>query len=183
MQTIDNILYLLSKLFYIPVVIALFLLLIFTVFQLGQFLAEALRRISNKNYYTKLSVREMRLVKRMDKAAAEIALENIIHEQQKKNISKINAAKYAVKIGPTAGLIGTLMPMAKALAGLSEGNLNSLSGQMITAFSTTVLGLIIGGIAYSIAHIRIKWQKADRYQLGIKAENIFKGFNTTDEIS
>ncbi|OJU28252.1 MAG: hypothetical protein BGN92_03860 [Sphingobacteriales bacterium 41-5] len=174
MQTIEKVLYLLSEFFYIPVVATLFLLLAFLTFSLGEFLAEALRRTKNKNYYIAAKLQEMQPAKDMSSPEAEAMLEHIIHEQQNPNTRKINAARYCVKIGPTAGLIGTLTPMAKALAGLSEGNLNSLSGQMITAFSTTVLGLIIGGIAYSVAHVRIKWQKHDRYKLGVEAENIFK---------
>lgn len=174
MQTIENVTYILSKFFYIPVVVALFLLLVFTLYNLGVFIAEALKRLKKKDTYVSGPLQQMQAAKNVSKADAEILLETIIHAQQRKNINNIQKAKYCVKIGPTAGLIGTLTPMASALAGLAEGNMNSLAAQMITAFSTTVLGLVIGGIAYSIAHIRNRWLKADRYKLGLEAETIFK---------
>ncbi|MCF3108101.1 MotA/TolQ/ExbB proton channel family protein [Niabella sp. CC-SYL272] len=174
MQTIDRFLYLLSTFFYIPVVVGLIFLLLFILFQFGQFLAVAYKRLRDKHSTTTAYIARMQQGSAPDPAKTEIALRVLIHQQQHRNARKIQAARYCVKIGPTAGLIGTLTPMAKALAGLSQGDLTSLAGQMITAFSTTVLGLIIGGIGYSIAHVRIKWQQADRYRLELEAEHIYQ---------
>ena len=90
-------------------------------------------------------------------------------------MQQIQSARYSVKMGPTLGLIGTLTPMAKALSSLSQGNLNSLSSQMISAFSTTIIGLVVGGIAYSIMHARLKWQRKDIYELSKLAEEKLAG--------
>lgn len=37
---------------------------------------------------------------------------------------------------------------------LNEGDLGQLSGQLVVAFSTTVVGLLIGGVSYAIAMSR-----------------------------
>ena len=50
------------------------------------------------------------------------------------------------RLGPMTGLLGTLIPMGPALDGLANGDIAQLAGQMQIAFTTTVIGLVIGGI-------------------------------------
>jgi len=52
------------------------------------------------------------------------------------------------------GLVGTLLPLGPGLMALNDGNLGMLSSQLVVAFSTTVVGLLIGGISYAIAMAR-----------------------------
>ena len=54
------------------------------------------------------------------------------------------------KLGPITGLVGTLIPMGPALQGLADGNIQQLAQQMQIAFTTTVIGLIIGAIGFSL---------------------------------
>ena len=49
-----------------------------------------------------------------------------------------------VKVGPSLGLLGTLIPMGSSLASLATGNLEAMAGQMIVAFTTTIIGLATG---------------------------------------
>lgn len=175
LKTLESLLYLLSNLFIYPVLIGLFLLLAALIFSLGGFAGEALRRLKDKNWFTAIYLKKLEQLTGHEAAVLEIELQHVLEQAQQKSLRPIQQARYAVKIGPTLGLIGTLTPMAKALSGLSQGNLQSLSDQMITAFSTTVIGLVIGGIAYSIMHIRIKWQRKDLYQLSRVAEEKLLG--------
>ena len=57
------------------------------------------------------------------------------------------------KLGPITGLVGTLIPMGPALQGLADGNIQQLAQQMQIAFTTTVIGLIIGAIGFSLYQI------------------------------
>lgn len=57
------------------------------------------------------------------------------------------------KLGPITGLMGTLIPMGPALQGLAEGNIEQLASQMQIAFTTTVIGLIIGAIGFILYQI------------------------------
>jgi len=64
-------------------------------------------------------------------------------------------------MGPILGLMGTLIPMGPALAGLSAGDIASMSQQMQIAFNTTVLGLVIGCIGYLLLQTRQRWYAED----------------------
>lgn len=174
---LETALYLLSKLFFYPVVICLFILLAHVFFATGGFAREAFIRWKNETYYFApflVALQNKPAYEHSDQYEAH--LENILLESRERNNKKISAARYCVKMGPTLGLIGTLTPMANALAGLATGDLSALSGQMISAFSTTVLGLIVGGIAYTLAHVRLKWQRQDDLILSREADRRFFEF-------
>ena len=57
------------------------------------------------------------------------------------------------KLGPVLGLVGTLIPMGPALEGLAQGNIVQLAEQMQVAFTTTVVGLIIGGLGFVLLQL------------------------------
>lgn len=52
------------------------------------------------------------------------------------------------KLGPILGLMGTLIPMGPALQGLANGDIAQLANQMQVAFTTTVVGLLVGAIGF-----------------------------------
>lgn len=66
----------------------------------------------------------------------------------------VNRTRVPVRLGPLLGLIGTLIPLGPGLMALNEGDLGRLSSQLVVAFSTTVVGLLIGGLSYAIAMAR-----------------------------
>ncbi len=59
---------------------------------------------------------------------------------------KLASLNRLARLGPMTGLLGTLIPMGPALDGLANGDIARLAGQMQVAFTTTVIGLVIGGI-------------------------------------
>jgi biopolymer transport protein ExbB/TolQ len=67
----------------------------------------------------------------------------------------------ATRVGPMLGLVGTLIPLGPALTGLAEGNMETLSGNLIIAFATTVFGILIGGLAYAMGLVRRAWYEQD----------------------
>lgn len=176
-QFLEKALYLLSKLFFYPVIICLFILLGYVFFAIGGFAKEAYIRWRHPGHYIKPFLTALQTERESTlEDEYEAYLDNILIESKKKNNYKLSAARYCVKMGPTLGLIGTLTPMANALAGLSTGDLSALSGQMISAFSTTVLGLIVGGIAFTLAHVQLKWQHQDELILNNEADRQFFKF-------
>jgi len=50
--------------------------------------------------------------------------------------------------------MGTLIPISPALVALAAGDVKTLSANLIIAFSTTVVGLLIGAIAYLVSLAR-----------------------------
>ena len=57
-------------------------------------------------------------------------------------------------MGPALGLMGTLIPLSPALAGLASGDVETLTDNLRVAFSVTVAGLLIGAIAFAMSLIR-----------------------------
>ncbi len=69
--------------------------------------------------------------------------------------------KSLAKLGPILGLMGTLIPMGPALVGLAAGDIASMAENMQVAFSTTVVGLVVGGIGYILNQVRQRWCAKD----------------------
>jgi biopolymer transport protein ExbB/TolQ len=67
---------------------------------------------------------------------------------------KLGRTRLLVRVGPALGLMGTLIPLSPALDGLARGNVNELSQDLRVAFSVTVLGLLIGAVAFAITLYR-----------------------------
>lgn len=71
-----------------------------------------------------------------------------------RSLRKLERTRMLVRFGPALGLMGTLIPLSPALEGLANGNVKLLSENLRVAFSVTVLGLLIGAIAFSISLVR-----------------------------
>lgn len=67
---------------------------------------------------------------------------------------RLERTRMLVRFGPALGLMGTLIPLSPALTGLASGNVHQLTSNLRVAFSVTVLGLLIGAIAFSISLVR-----------------------------
>jgi biopolymer transport protein ExbB/TolQ len=70
------------------------------------------------------------------------------------SLRRLERTRLLVRAGPALGLMGTLIPLSPALAGLAEGDVAQLSSNLRLAFSITVLGLLIGLLAFGISLMR-----------------------------
>jgi biopolymer transport protein ExbB/TolQ len=64
---------------------------------------------------------------------------------------RLARSRMLVRAGPALGLMGTLIPLSPALTGLANGNTAALSSNLRVAFSVTVVGLLIGAVAFGLA--------------------------------
>jgi biopolymer transport protein ExbB/TolQ len=71
-----------------------------------------------------------------------------------RSLKRLERTRLLVRAGPALGLMGTLIPLSPALAGLASGNVQALSDNLRVAFSVTVLGLLIGAVAFAISLVR-----------------------------
>ncbi|HPJ83467.1 MAG TPA: MotA/TolQ/ExbB proton channel family protein [Methanothrix sp.] len=78
--------------------------------------------------------------------------------------------KIGVRVGPMLGLMGTLIPMGPALISLSQGDIQQMADSLVIAFSTTVIGLAVGGICYGVYTVRNRWYRQDLSDLEYAAE-------------
>jgi biopolymer transport protein ExbB/TolQ len=70
------------------------------------------------------------------------------------SLRRLERTRLLVRFGPALGLMGTLIPLSPALAALARGDVTRLSSELRVAFSVTVLGLLIGAVAFAISLIR-----------------------------
>lgn len=78
---------------------------------------------------------------------------------------RLERTRILVRLGPILGLMGTLIPISPALVGLAKGDVQTLSNNLVIAFSTTVVGLLIGGLAYVITTFRDRYYQQDVVEL------------------
>ena len=73
----------------------------------------------------------------------------------------VRCSDLIVRLGPVFGLLGTLIPLGPGIIALGQGDTYTLSQSLLTAFDTTVLGLICAAVCTVISTIRKKWYKND----------------------
>ena len=74
------------------------------------------------------------------------------------------------KLGPILGLMGTLIPMGPALAGLASGDIASMAYNMQSAFATTVVGLVAGAVGFLTQQVKQRWYLQDMTNLEFLSE-------------
>lgn len=65
------------------------------------------------------------------------------------------------RLGPMFGLAGTLIPLGPGLRQLHGGNLAGLGEQLAVAFATTVAGLFVCAVCYTVAGLRGRWYEQE----------------------
>jgi len=84
--------------------------------------------------------------------AAELIFTERAHYE---GITKIS--DMVARLGPMFGLLGTLIPLGPGIIALGRGDTLTLSTSMLTAFDTTIAGLIAAAAAFIISTIRKRW--------------------------
>ncbi len=120
--------------------------------------AEALRS-SGSNDFLRSFLNDLTESLKENKFAVEA--EKLLQDYELRIAKELEKARLVVKLGPMFGLMGTLIPLGPALMGLTAGNIQQLATNLVVAFSTTVLGLLSGGIAYTISLVKKRWYTQD----------------------
>ena len=85
----------------------------------------------------------------------------LLEFEETKLAKTIERTDIVTRIGPTLGLMGTLIPMGPGLAALGAGDVNTLANAIIVAFDTTVVGIGAGAVGYFVSKIRRRWYEED----------------------
>lgn len=93
----------------------------------------------------------------LKKDSREALAEKLIENEEDIIEKKLQTTDIITKIGPTLGLMGTLIPMGPGLAALGSGDVTTLSNAIIVAFDTTVVGIGAGAVAYFVSKVRRRW--------------------------
>ncbi|MDI6701392.1 MotA/TolQ/ExbB proton channel family protein [Methanothermobacter wolfeii] len=98
----------------------------------------------------------------------------LIENEELRAAKSLEKTDIVTRLGPTLGLMGTLIPMGPGLAALGAGDINTLAQAIIIAFDTTVVGLASGGIAYVISKVRRRWYEEYMSNLETMAEAVLE---------
>lgn len=169
MNILQESLYWITSGLLVPCIVFLLFMLIQCLFEVGSNIAkktsrqEALKELQNwvsSNVLTPITLPQTAEKLISSKPLTQILTSNdltlnrLLISQFESDIEKL-LSRYSnfAKLGPIAGLVGTLIPMGPALKGLADGNIQQLAGQMQIAFTTTVIGLIVGAIGLLLYQI------------------------------
>ncbi len=182
MEIISDILYWISTGLLVPVIIILILLFIRSLLLIGSFFGQylaihksatqvrkALTGVTRENVdavIERLPKKSDMLVNRYIKAIIEAKdepaeIQRLLAEYEIEADKDLTTSKMLAKLGPMMGLMGTLIPMGPALAGLASGDIDSMARNMQVAFATTVTGLVAAAIGYVTQQIKQRWYLQD----------------------
>lgn len=166
-----------------PVIVLLLLLLVATVFMIGWIIGEffterrylyanmpALVDEINTSYDLEGTINDSELLLRQKDALIELISHpdltplmreslavRLIQEEQSHYDFRTRISDTIAKIGPILGLLGTLIPLGPGVIALGQGDTATLSSSLLTAFDTTVMGLICAAVALVVSTIRKSW--------------------------
>jgi len=109
--------------------------------------------------------------------ASDVVVENILREKTISLWKSIDRLKMIIRVGPSLGLLGTLIPMGTGLAALSQGDMTKLSTDLVIAFTTTVVGLAVGSVAYVFYTIKRRWIEEDIKNIQLATELLANDFS------
>ncbi len=174
MEQLQSLLFWISSAFLLPAMVAILGLFVYATYLAGGVLAETLDRRVNKDSLRRLYEGEPTLERflgldwklalgrfadgaklhpeRLDKVV--IDLENDLRQRAER-------LSVLARTGPMLGLIGTLIPLQPALAGLAAGDMQSMASNLLIGFTTTVVGLIVGGASFALGVQVRNWGRQD----------------------
>jgi biopolymer transport protein ExbB/TolQ len=170
----------------IPVIVLLLILVAVTVFMIGWVITEffterrhlraklpalvdQLNTTQNKVQVDRC-IESSELLFRQKKALKELILHpditplmreslavRLLQEEQSFYDRRLKISDVIAKLGPMLGLLGTLIPLGPGIIALGQGDTITLSSSLLTAFDTTIMGLIAAAVAIVISTIRSRW--------------------------
>ncbi|KZX12174.1 MotA/TolQ/ExbB proton channel family protein [Methanobrevibacter filiformis] len=187
---LTTVMHAISQAILIPVIIILLIFVVFALISVGGFISEytsrkklslkniksIIRKLNNSNSYDemkdivnnsdikegyKVAIREIIDNHEFGDETRKAIASRILEEEELKMEKIVEKTDAVVRIGPTMGLMGTLIPMGPGLAALGAGDINTLAQAIVIAFDTTVLGLSSSAVCYVISKLRKRWYSED----------------------
>jgi biopolymer transport protein ExbB/TolQ len=179
-EILTSALHLISQALLIPVIIGLLIFFAYVLVSLGTLFYEnpqkIVETIKNVPIYQNQKNALIQLAEsfRISPKSREAFARKLLESEELKAAKKLEKTDIVTRLGPTLGLMGTLIPMGPGLAALGGGDIQGLSQAIIVAFDTTVVGLAAGGLAYVISKIRRRWYQEDISNLEVMAESVLE---------
>ena len=152
---IKTYIFILSSCVLYPVLLLLAGLTVWIFFECGGFCAYWIRRkkLSDDSEAPPVLRYETELRELLSRTAREEDIQNLLRKRIQGRLAELDKFLIATRLGPALGLIGTLVPMGTALAGLGQGDFSVMTSELVLAYTTTVVGLLTGCLAFLIYKI------------------------------
>lgn len=190
MEQVSNILFWISNGLLVPVIIGLLFFFAKSVVMLGGFVGQYIQRIKqDKQLRLRMDQLDQSTIhafsgeldeqpdslftqtaKQLLATDSTAVANRVLSEYEVTADAELGKYKVLVKFGPILGLMGTLIPMGPALAGLSTGDIASMAYNMQVAFATTVLGLFSGAVGFILLQVKQRWFTSDLIYLDYLSE-------------
>ncbi len=167
----------------LPVVLLLVLLLSFAVFTVGWLLAEYFTEHRHMRFALPVVLESLRTAQDVRAAVARSRLnrrqkalltelsehpeltaelrrslaDNLLEHEQAHYDRVLKLTELAAKLAPMFGLLGTLIPLGPGIIALGQGDTYTLSVSLLTAFDTTIVGLIAAAVCMVVSNVRKRW--------------------------
>ena len=201
--TISDILRAVARTMETPVVVVLILLMAAAVFMMGWLIAEALGERRKLTAALPALIEKLRespgdremaaaiegagLLRRQKAALLELLdhpeFTPVMREALAAQLLETEEARWnrtvlwtdlIARLGPMFGLLGTLIPLGPGIIALGQGDTFTLSQSLLTAFDTTVAGLLAAALASVISAVRKRWYRRYATDLETLAECILE---------
>ena len=196
---LKTVIYLVSSSLLYPVLFLLVVLLVWLILYSGTFFAEWLERMrldcsspeslpdrikAGQIEYI-LSHRVKKYVSRLKNVlgsseVSEEKIENLLQDTNLNTWKSLDRLRIFVRVAPGLGLIGTLIPMGTGLAALGQGDMSKLTSDLVIAFTTTVVGLALGLLAFFFYTYKRRWLEEDIKNIELATEVLSNALATHD---
>ena len=174
MEAVFGLLFRVAEAFLVPVVVGLLIMLLWAAYVVGEFCAEVVARslLGRRGRRSRLFRWFEGMVERVGNPDG---IERLVSLAEARAARMIEPTHIGVRLGPMLGLVGTLIPLSPAMVGLARGDISLVAQNLRICFSTTVLGLIVGGICFAVTTVRRRWYAEDLAEIEHMASILMKG--------
>lgn len=113
----------------------------------------------------------------------EVLARKLVEDEEEKIDKRLRRTDIITRIGPTLGLMGTLIPLGPGLAALGSGDINTLASSLTVAFNTTIVGIGSGALSYFLGKIRGTWYDKHLSDLDALSDAILDNMNKNEKIN
>ncbi len=152
-----------SHWFLTPVLISIVLMFLYAWFVLGRFVCQTVQRYLNHSHYFNL-INSKTTSKQVTELNGYTLFSVIANNPLASNdeldvfaLTELDTMRNITRVAPMMGLIGTMIPMGPALKSLADGNVQSVSENLIIAFASTIFSLIAASLTFWVASVKKRW--------------------------
>lgn len=92
-------------------------------------------------------------------ATREALAVELLEREQGRYDDIVKLSELLARLAPMLGLLGTLIPLGPGIIALGQGDTYTLSTSLLTAFDTTIAGLVAAAFAIVVSSIRRRWYR------------------------